>query len=122
MKKAIKNQLTVGKILIILGGLWIIIYSILSAANVYKPDHYGWLLSWQIMLVMGIIYFITPYSVKPDIWTRLWAIAICALSVYIIVYCFTRPELDYNLVWTYLNPLPHFVVVIGTVFWFIQGK
>lgn len=122
MRKSIKNQLTVGKILIIIGGIWILIYGILSAANAYKPEHYGWILDWKIMITLGILYVIAPYSVKPDIWTRIWAIAVCTLSVLAIVYCFTRSGLDYNLVWTYLNPLPHFIIVIGTVFWFIQGK
>lgn len=122
MKKSIKNQLTVGKILIVLGGIWIIIYSILAVAKVYSPAHYGWILSWEVMLTLGILYLILPYSVKPDIWTRIWSIAVCALSVLAIVFCFTREGLDYNLVWTYLNPLPHFIIIIGTVFWFIQGK
>ena len=122
MRKSIKNQLTVGKILIVLGGIWLIVYSILAVAKVYTPNKYGWILDWQVMLTIGILYLILPYSVKPDIWTRIWSIAVCVISVLAIVYCFTRSDLDYSLVWTYLNPLPHFIIIIGTVFWFIQGK
>lgn len=122
MRKSIKNQLTIGKVLIVLGGIWLIVYSILAAAKVYSPEHYGWILTWEVMLTIGILYLILPYSIKPDLWTRIWSIAVSVISILAIVYCFTRDGLDYNLVWTYLNPLPHFVIIIGAVFWFIQGK
>lgn len=120
-KTWMKKQLTISKILMAIGAIWIIVYGVLVASKVIDNRIYGWNASWQILILIGAFYILVPFSVMPGWWSRIWAILLAALSLVIVIGFFVGEGVDYKLVWTYLNPLPHILMAVGSIFWILQG-
>lgn len=120
-KTWVKKQFTIAKILMAIGALWIIIYGILVATKVINNKIYGWTASWQILVLIGLFYILIPSSTMPGWWSRIWAILLAALSLIIVIGFFVGKGVNYQDVWTYLNPLPHILMAIGAIFWILQG-
>lgn len=120
-KAWMKKQLTISKILMAIGAIWIIIYGILVAAKVIDNRIYGWNASWQVLILIGVFWILVPFSTMPGWWSRIWAILLTALSLIIVIGFFVGEGVDYKSVWTYLNPLPHIVMAVGSIFWILQG-
>lgn len=120
-KNWMKKQFTISKILMAIGALWIIVYGILVASKVIDNKIYGWMASWQILVLIGLFYILIPFSTMPGWWSRIWAIFLTALSLVIVIGFFVGEGVDYKNVWTYLNPLPHILMAIGSIFWILQG-
>lgn len=115
------KQFTISKILMATGALWIIIYGILVATKVIENKIYDWSASWQVLVLIGLFYILVPFSTIPGWWSRIWAIFLTSLSLIIVIGFFVGQGVNYQSIWTYLNPMPHIIMAIGAIFWIIQG-
>lgn len=114
--------LTLPKILMLIGAIWIIVFSLLYATVVINYNFYGWNETGGTLIVMGIIYILIPFSVKPGFWSRLWAVFISFLSVIIVIGLFFGKNVDYKSAWTYINALPHIIMAAGAILWIFNSK
>lgn len=112
---------SISKILMVAGALWIIIFSILAASKVNDSTLFGWKSSGFGLILIGFFYILIPFSIKPGMWSRIWAIVIAFFSILIVVGFFVGAGTNYGDVWTYLNPLPHILIALGATLWIIQG-
>lgn len=114
--------LTLPKILMLIGAVWIIIFSLLYATGVIKYSFYGWNENGVGLIAIGIIYILIPFSIKPGWWSKLWAIFISLLSLIIIIGLFVGKDVDYKSAWTYVNALPHIMMALGSILWIFNSK
>ncbi|BDT04569.1 MULTISPECIES: hypothetical protein [Spiroplasma] len=114
--------LTLPKILMLIGAVWIIVFSLLYAAGVITYSFYGWNENGATLVIIGIIYILIPFSVKPGLWSRLWALFISFLSVIIVIGLFVGKDVDYKSTWTYINALPHIIMAFGSILWIFNSK
>lgn len=114
--------LTLPKILMLIGAIWIIIFSLLYATGVINYNFYGWSETGGTLIIIGIIYILIPFSVKPGLWSRLWAFLISLLSLVIVIGLFVGKNVDYKTAWTYINALPHIIMALGAVLWVFNSK
>jgi len=114
--------LTLPKILMLIGASWIIIFSLLYMNQVINYNFYGWKESGTYLIFIGIIYILIPFAIKPGIWEKLWAILISVISVLIVMGLLIGPNVDYKSSWTYINALPHILMMIGSFLLIIKSK
>ncbi|AGM26538.1 hypothetical protein SSYRP_v1c09510 [Spiroplasma syrphidicola EA-1] len=114
------------KILMLIGAAWIILIGILSAAGVaVSLSIYGWgndnvSVLWPLLLVLGILYILVPFSVKPGIWSFIWGSVITGLAVIFLIGFFVSA--DYKSVWTYLGAIPNLLIGVGALGWVLIRK
>ncbi|WP_375317919.1 hypothetical protein [Spiroplasma endosymbiont of Virgichneumon dumeticola] len=114
--------LTLPKILMLIGSAWIIIFSLLYISKVTTYNFYGWKENGATLILLGIMYIIIPFSVKPGLWSKLWALVIAFISILIVIGIFVGTGVDYRSPWTYVNDLPHIIMALGAVLWIFNSK
>lgn len=114
--------LTLPKILMLIGSVWIIIFSLLYATKVTTYNFYGWKENGATLILLGIMYIIIPFSVKPGLWSKLWALVIAFISILIVIGLFVGSNVDYKATWTYINALPHIIIALGAILWIFNSK
>lgn len=114
--------LTLPKILMLIGAIWIIVFSLLYATKVITYNFYGWNEHWPTLIIISIIYILIPFSVKPGLWSKLWALFISLLSVIMVIGLFVGKNVDYQSVWPYVNALPHIIMAFGSLLWIFNSK
>lgn len=114
--------LTLPKILMLIGATWIIIFSLLYINNIINYNFYGWKESGATLIFLGIFYILIPFSIKPGLWSKLWALMIAFISILTIIGIFLGKNVDYKAIWTYVNALPHIIMTLGAVSWIFNSK
>jgi len=106
--------------LMIIGAAWIIIFSILYMNEIISYNFYGWRGDSLYLIILGVICILVPFSVKTGIWEKLWAVLIGGFSALIIMGIFIGHNVDYKAVLTYINVLPHMIIIAGAILLFLK--
>lgn len=104
------------KLLMTIGAIWLMIYSV--AIAIKKDDIgilYGIKVNWELLLLFGLTYILIPFSVKIGIWSLIWACLIGLISILLLIGSFTK--VDYKSVWTYLGGVPYIFLALGAILW-----
>ncbi|MGL5268491.1 MAG: hypothetical protein ACRC8P_01830 [Spiroplasma sp.] len=120
-KYVLTKQLTTSRALMSVGALWIIIYGILVGIKLTDNVIFGWYTSGPTLILIGLFYILIPFSTKPGLWSRTWAIFLTLISIIMVIGFFINKNPNYQSIWTYLEPMPHILMSIGAILWIIQS-
>lgn len=118
MRKLVNIWAMVPRILMLIGSVWIAIYSIILAfatdANALKL--FGLTITWPLLLFWAIMVMLIPFSVREGTWSLIWAFVIAAVSLIILVGLFIK-AMDYTSVWLYLGVIAFAFISLGALMW-----
>ncbi|WP_215825826.1 hypothetical protein [Spiroplasma endosymbiont of 'Nebria riversi'] len=76
MAKINPTGLIILKILMMIGAIWIMVFAVAIAIS--KDENagvmYGLKISWPLLLFLGLVYILIPFSVKVGIWSLVWVL------------------------------------------------
>lgn len=111
---------TISKILMVGSAIWIIVMGFLATVHINNVELFGYKIARFDLIIIGFFYIFIPFSVKPGMWARFWAIGIAVISVLNII-SFISTGNDFLQYWTYVNIVPHILLTLGAILWIIQG-
>lgn len=117
MAKINPTGLIIPKILMMIGAIWIMVFAVAIAIS--KDENaavmYGLKISWPLLLFLGLVYILIPFSVKVGIWSLVWGALIATLSIIILIGSLI--DVDYKSIWTYFGAAPYAFLAVGSVLW-----
>lgn len=117
MTKKRKIGIMFPKTLIIIGAAWMMGFSIVIAIRTESKvgTLFGLPTTWPLLLLVGIMYLLVPFSVRTGHWATIWGCFIVAVSIFCLIGTFLYAA-DKG-IWTYVGAVSYVFLIAGSALW-----